>query len=95
MPASAPLPPAAPAAATTPASPAPAVSAPRGPFALLNDEPVAEPGAGDVIAEFRTYQLRRLLRAPTRKPGAHLTSRGPEIERLVLRAAVGALPPPG
>ncbi|WP_241745910.1 response regulator [Streptomyces lydicus] len=31
----------------------------------------------------------------TRQLGAHLTSSGPEIERLVLRAAEGQLPPPG
>lgn len=31
----------------------------------------------------------------TRQLGAHLTSSGPEIERLVLRAAAGELPPPG
>ncbi|MEU8914750.1 P-loop NTPase fold protein [Streptomyces nigrescens] len=33
--------------------------------------------------------------ALTQKLGAHLTSSGPEIERLVLRAAEGRLPPPG
>ncbi|SCK13219.1 hypothetical protein YWIDRAFT_01174 [Streptomyces sp. SceaMP-e96] len=33
--------------------------------------------------------------ALTQQLGAHLTSSGPEIERLVLRAAEGQLPPPG
>lgn len=58
MPASAPLPPAAPAA---PASPAPAASAPHGPFALLNDEPVAEPGADLLGAGRAARRLAGLL----------------------------------
>ncbi|MEU3987194.1 response regulator [Streptomyces platensis] len=187
MPASAPLPLAAPAA---PASSASAVSAPRGPFALLNDEPVAEPGA-DLLGAGRAARAARgaadtmlhgvhilwvddhprnneslvnAFRAAgavvriaedsaaadaalaverptmivsdidrggnpreglehigrlrqeggytgpvvfyagrvtperttlTRQLGAHLTSSGPEIERLVLRAAAGELSPPG
>ncbi|MGA5562293.1 P-loop NTPase fold protein [Streptomyces platensis] len=58
MPASAPLPPAASAA---PASPAPAVPAPRVPFALLNDEPVAGPGADLLGAGRAARRLAGLL----------------------------------
>lgn len=59
MPTSAPLPPAAPVPAG--AAPAAPVPPPHGPFALLNDEPVAEPGADLLGAGRAARQLAGLL----------------------------------